>query len=282
MKAVIPAAGLGTRLLTVTKEQPKEMLPLFAPGKGGVAVKPVLQLVFEQLYAASFREFYFVVGRGKRAIEDHFTPDRDFVQDLRERGRESPAEELATFYRKLETSRLGWVNQSRPLGFGHAVLLSKVFVGNNRFLVHAGDAYILSNGVRHVERLTATHLKTKAAATIFLAEVADPRPHGVAEVHRRDGVTYVESLVEKPKKPPTNLAVIPVYLFEPGIFSTLQSIKPGHGGELQLTDAIQAIIRDGETVAAIELEKGEQWLDVGNPENFWEALESSHRSSRSV
>ncbi|MEW6604823.1 MAG: sugar phosphate nucleotidyltransferase, partial [Thermoproteota archaeon] len=144
-KVVIPAAGLGTRLLSATKEQPKEMLPIFSKTENGeLCVKPVLQLIYEQLFDFGFRNFYFIVGRNKRAIEDHFTPDRDFIDSLNRKGKSSHAKELARFYEKLSLSSIVWINQSAPLGFGHAVLMAKNLVKDDPFLVHAGDTIISS------------------------------------------------------------------------------------------------------------------------------------------
>ena len=148
-KVVITAAGLGTRLLSVTTEMPKEMLPLFCMGSNGdLLLKPVLQLIFEQLYEVGFREFCFIVGRGKRSIEDHFTPDYSYVELLRKRGKEGLAMELEEFYRKVESSVIAWINQPEPRGFGDAVLRAEPFVDNEPFLVHAGDTYVISRGTR--------------------------------------------------------------------------------------------------------------------------------------
>ena len=121
-KVIIPAAGLGTRLFPATKEQPKEMLPIFSKTEhGDMMVKPVVQLVFEQLHDAGLREFCYVVGRGKRGIEDHFTPDAECIRMLEEMGKNGQASDLESFYKKLETSTIMWVNQPEPKGFGNAV-----------------------------------------------------------------------------------------------------------------------------------------------------------------
>ncbi len=138
IKAVIPVAGLGTRLLTATKVQPKEMLPIFASEGGELCIKPLVQLVFEQLFDFGIREFLFVVGRGKRAIEDHFTPDEDYLRRLTAR-EASPASSsaiasaLERFYRRVDQASIMWVNQPVPLGFGHAVLQARVFAGEDPF-----------------------------------------------------------------------------------------------------------------------------------------------------
>src|SRR5438445_8969448 len=134
-KVVIPAAGLGTRLLSVTKEQPKEMLPVFARGKNGnLCLKPIVQLVFEQLYQVGFREFCFIVGRGKRAIEDHFTPDFNYVSMLDSKAKHGPAADLESFYKMIEGSTVYWVNQPDPRGFGDAVLKARSIAGHDRIM----------------------------------------------------------------------------------------------------------------------------------------------------
>ncbi|MEM5866902.1 MAG: sugar phosphate nucleotidyltransferase, partial [Candidatus Aenigmatarchaeota archaeon] len=121
-KAVIPAAGLGTRLLPMTKETPKEMLPIVVNRDNGtVCLKPMLQAVFEQLYSEGFREFAFIVGRGKRAIEDYFSPDYNFVEYLKRKNKNQSALELEEFYEKIKNSTIVFVNQPAPSGFGDAV-----------------------------------------------------------------------------------------------------------------------------------------------------------------
>jgi UTP--glucose-1-phosphate uridylyltransferase len=116
-KAVITAAGLGTSLLSATKEQLKEMLPLFTPDGGDLCLKRAVQTIFEQLFDFGFRESCFVVGKGKRAIEDHFTPDRNYIRDLSTHGKSHQVLELNRFYDKIRNSSTVWVNQSEPLGF---------------------------------------------------------------------------------------------------------------------------------------------------------------------
>src|SRR5436309_4406561 len=153
-KAVIPAAGLGTRLLSVTKEQPKEMLPVFAKGRNGeLCLKPIVQLVFEQLYHVGFREFCFIVGRGKRAIEDHFTPDFSYVSMLDSKGRDGPAGDLESFYKMIDGSTVSWVNQTEPRGCGAAVLKAKSFAGEDKFMVHAGNSHFLAKDAEHLRRV---------------------------------------------------------------------------------------------------------------------------------
>ena len=278
-RAIIPAAGLGTRLLSVTKEQPKEMLPVFAPTRnGGTALKPTVQLIFEQLQDCGIRQFCFVVGRGKRAIEDHFTPDWNFVKLLQSKDKQDQASDLVAFYQRVTKSSIFWVNQSEPRGFGDAVLTGKAVSDGNPVLVHAGDNHVISSNGDHIKRLMKAHNASGADATLLLRRVVDPRQYGVAEVTRQRGEIVVKHVVEKPERPATKLALLPTYIFKPVIFEALESIKPGKGGELQLTDAIEELIRRGLKVRAVQLKKGEFWLDVGTPETYWQALSMSHES----
>lgn len=276
-KTVITAAGIGTRLLTATKEQPKEMLPIFAEHNGTLCVKPVLQMIFEQLYDSGFREFCFIVGRGKRAIEDHFTIDRKFIKQLDDDKKDWLASTLERFYEKIISSNIVWINQPEPKGFGHAVLMAKSFIGGEPFLVHAGDTYIISNNNNGAKRLVNTHESTGADATLLLKEVKNPKQYGVADIQEHNERYYVRRAIEKPEKPPTNLAIMPVYVFNPVIMRILEKTPPGLHGEIQLTDAIQGLITGGFKVQAVKLRDDEVRLDVGTPETYWEAIATSYR-----
>lgn len=274
MKAVITAAGLGTRLLSVTKELPKEMLPLFSrSGDGSLSVKPLLQLVYEQLYSVGVREFCFVIGRGKRAIEDHFTPDHRFLEELKRRGKETEASSLEVFYAALSDSSITWVNQDYPRGFGDAVLKAKAFVGDSNFLVAAGDTYITSDGNSHLKALIQEGERREAVLT--LKRVRDPSAYGVALVDPKR--RRVVRAVEKPKEKISDLAIMPFYAFTPVIFEHLSKLSPGLGGEVQLTDAIQSMVSSGRDVGYVLL-RGVKWMDVGTPSSYWEALKTSARS----
>lgn len=278
-KAVIPAAGLGTRLLPATKEMPKEMLPIFARGGNGkVCLKPMLQAIFEQLYDFGVREFCFVVGRGKRAIEDHFTPDKEFVGFLKGKRKDGVVNDLEGFYEKISSSSIVFINQPEPRGFGDAVLKAKPFI-REAFLVHAGDTYIISRNLSHLARLMKTHEALKAKATLLVEEVKDPRQYGVMEgVEVKEGVYEVERVVEKPEKPVTKLAIMPLYVFTETIFDALEVTPPGVSGELQLTDGIQKLIDWGFKVIAVKLTPGEVRLDIGNPKTCWDALRLSYKA----
>lgn len=271
-EVVIPAAGLGTRLLSATKEQPKEMLPVFASNENGsLALKPLLQLVFEQLYNFGVRRFCFVVGREKRAVEDHFTPDYEYTNRLKNQGKNEQAAGLVTFYEKVRASAILWVNQYEPLGFGDAVLQVEPFIQGESFLVHAGDTYVISEDNGHLNRLVSRCRGKPVDAVLTLLEVDDPRNYGVAEVSMDGSDLVVNSVVEKPDQPKTKLAIMPIYAFNRSIFKALRAIGPGKAGEMQLTDAIQKLIEWGHEVRAVKLQDGEVRLDIGTPDNYWKA-----------
>jgi len=277
IKAVVPVAGLGTRLLTATKVQPKEMLPVFAVEEGELCIKPLVQLVFEQLFDFGIREFCFVVGRGKRTIEDHFTPDEDYMRRLSS-PKAAMASALRRFYSRIDRASIMWVNQPVPKGFGHAVLQAKVFAGEDPFLVHAGDAYIYCRQFGHLRRLTAA-FESGAECAFALRRVPDPRHYGVATGKVSKGLVAVDDIVEKPAKPKSNLAVTPVYLFRNSIFDAIEEAGLGLGNELQLTDGIHKLLSKGKKIVGVELRPDESWIDIGNPASYWEALGISHRQS---
>jgi UTP--glucose-1-phosphate uridylyltransferase len=277
-KVVIPAAGKGTRLFPATKEQPKEMLPIFSrAADGDLSVKPVVQTVFERLHDAGMREFCYVVGRGKRGIEDHFTPDTQAISELEGLGKNGTASDLEDFYGKLETTKVMWVNQPAPKGFGNAVLMAQPFVQKESCLVHAGDSLIISDRMDYLQKLLKTYEEFKADAAFIALNVKNPQQYGVIEGKEvKDGIIKVAQLVEKPENPKTNLAVMAMYAFKPVIFDALEKTKPGKNGEIQLTDAIQRLIDEGLKVFAVKLDLSYAHLDVGSPERYWEALELSH------
>jgi UTP--glucose-1-phosphate uridylyltransferase len=278
-KVVIPAAGLGTRLFPATKEQPKEMLPIFSMNtNGNMLVKPVVQMVFEQVYDAGLREFCYVVGRGKRSMEDHFTPDPNCIRTLEDMGKNGQATDLEDFYEKLETSTIMWVNQPEPKGFGNAVLMAKPFVQNEHCLVHAGDSFIISKDMDYIKKLLAAYERLKADAAFIVLEIENPRQYGIIEGKEVEtGIFKVKTAVEKPEKPPTNLAIMAMYVFNPVIFKALEATQPERKGEAQLTDAIQKLIDWGLNVYAVRLDENYAHLDVGSPERYWDALALSYQ-----
>ena len=270
-KIVITAAGKGTRLLPFTKEMPKEMMPIFSKKFSTKRViLPLLQFVFEQLYSMGFRDYCFVVGREKRSIEDHFTSHETYVQNLSEDYKKI----LKNFYQKLENSNLVWINQNKPLGFGDAVRRSEKYVGQEDFIVHAGDVTILSNKTHPVLRLTQTAKKYPDAKAILLCKtVTDYKRYGVPSIKKINNKLFdVFEVEEKPNKPKSKFGILPLYYFRYDIFSSLNDIQLGKGGEFQLTDAIQKMISKKEKVLAITMDKYEKEIDVGTVESYRDAL----------
>jgi len=272
-KAVIPAAGMGTRLLSITKEIPKEMLPLFIRNSfGEIGLKPVVQIVFEQLFDVGFREFCFIVGRGKRTIEDHFSPDLRYLANLDESGKYQASKDLEEFYKKIENSTIIWINQPTPKGFGHAILQAKSFTNQEPFLVHAGDTFITSNKEGHIKQII--QIKEEADTALCLLEVEDTKHYGIAKISGLKPPYRVKKVEEKPEKPTTNLAIMPIYLFTENIYNALKETQPGKGNEIQLTDGIQKLIEQNQKVNAIKLNKALH-LDIGTPESYWNAQKRS-------
>ena len=276
-KAVIPAAGLGTRLLPITKELPKEMLPVVALSKKGeLCLKPMLQAVFEQLYGADFREFAFIVGRGKRAIEDHFSPDESFIQNLRNKNKKSPAEELQEFYEKINNSSIVFINQPKPKGFGDAVGRAALFTGEEKFLIQAGDDLIISKNNNHLKRAAKTFEEYDADAIFLLEEVSDPRKYGVITGKEiKPGIFKVASIIEKPLMPLSNLAIVALYIFKPIIYEAIKKVKPDKNGEIQLTDALKLLVAWNCQVYGLKLKSNERRIDIGTAESYLEMLRST-------
>ena len=277
-KVVITAAGKGTRLLPFTKEMPKEMMPIFSNifTKKRV-VLPLLQYIYEQLYSMNFRDYCFVVGREKRSIEDHFTPDETYLKELTGDYKKS----ITKFYQKLEKSHLVWINQNKPLGFGDAVKRAERYVGKEDFIVHAGDVTILSRTKHPVSRLIDTAKKNPNAKAILLCKkIRDFKRYGVPTVDKLSNNLFsVKEVIEKPDKPKSNFGILPLYYFRHDIFSSLKKIKPGRGKEFQLTDGIQNLIKEKESVLAITLNKNEEEIDVGTVESYKNTQEITFRKA---
>jgi len=234
-KAVIPAAGLGTRFLPATKSQPKEMLP--------VVDKPSIQYVVEEAVAAGLTDILVITGRGKRAIEDHF--DRNF--ELEYSLEQSAKHDLLAEIREInELADIHYIRQRDPRGLGHAVSVARAHVGTEPFAVILGDDIMVDDG-QLLRSMIEVH-EREGASCLALLEVAPSEisAYGCAEAEVvADGLRRVVDVVEKPRPEDakSNLAVIGRYVFTPGIFDALERITPGVGGELQLTDAIELLIQ---------------------------------------
>ena len=277
-KVVITAAGKGTRLLPFTKEMPKEMMPIFSSvfTKKKV-VLPLLQYIYEQLYSMNFRDYCFVVGREKRSIEDHFTPHKTYLKELTGDYKKF----ITKFYQKLENSHLVWVNQNRPLGFGDAVRRAERYVGNEDFIVHAGDVTILSKSKHPISRLIETAKRNPDAKAILLCKkIKDFKRYGVPTMEKvSNNLFTVREVVEKPDKPKSDFGILPLYYFKADIFSSVKKIKPGKGKEFQLTDGIQNLIKEKQKVLAITLNKNEEEIDVGTVESYKKSQEITFRKA---
>ena len=277
-KIVITAAGKGTRLLPFTKEMPKEMMPIYSKAftKNRV-VLPLLQHIYEQLYSMNFRDYCFVVGREKRSIEDHFTPHDAYLKELNGEYKKL----ITKFYQKLEKSHLVWINQNKPLGFGDAVKRAERYVGNEDFIVHAGDVTILSKSKHPILRLMDMAKKFPDAKAILLCKkIKDSKRYGVPTVNKiSNNLFSVKEVIEKPDKPKSNFGILPLYYFKSDIFSSLKKIKAGKGKEFQLTDGIQNLIKEKQKVLAITLNENEDEIDVGTVESYKNAQEITFRKA---
>ena len=264
---MIPSAGLGSRLLPITKEIPKEMMPLFLKNqKKQIVVKPLIQILYESFYERGIREYCIIVGKQKRAIEDHFTSDYNFLNNLDSKN--YARRDLERFYSMLDSSKIFWINQQRPQGFGDAVLYSESFVGNDDFLVSAGDTLILKNN-KIIQQLINAKLSGKKDAILLLKEVSDPKRFGVAVVKTMNNETVVTNVEEKPYRPKSNLSIVALYRFRPSIFNALRDVKPKKK-ELQLTDAIQQLISTGGKVRALLLKENDTVIDIGTSSSYLE------------
>ena len=267
-KAVIPAAGFGTRFLPATKSQPKEMLP--------VGSKPVVQYVVEELIGQGIDKFLFVTGRKKRSIEDHFDDDPEL--EARLSGKDADFGEIDYAARGVD---FFYVRQRRPAGNADAVRLAAEFVGSDSFVVAFGDTIVHSErepGV--VGRMIASHECNGSAATIGVWEVAPEEVVKYGIVQPRGGHDTgeaefpIEDIIEKPavEDAPTRLAVAARYVFTNAIFDAIAAIEPGLGGELWLTDAIRHLVQHNEKIGCVRLTAQEGRYDIGTPLTYYKAF----------
>ena len=258
-RAVIPAAGLGTRFLPATKSMPKEMLP--------VVDKPSIQYVVEEAVAAGINDITIVTGRSKKTLEDHFDRLPELEAELAAKGKHDLLEGVRSI---SELADFHFVRQGEPLGLGHAVSMARRHVGDAPFAVLLPDDLIHTR-VPLLQQMIATHERVQRSV-IALLEVDDPSAYGAIEPGPRDGdVIQVRGLVEKPSPgtEPSNLAVMGRYVFTPAIFDALARLQPGAGGELQLTDAIGLLLAD-EDVYGYVFTEGR--YDAGNKLDYLRAV----------
>jgi UTP--glucose-1-phosphate uridylyltransferase len=267
--AVIPVAGMGTRLLPATKSHPKEMLP--------VGKKPIVQYVVEELKQSGIERVLFVTGRGKSSIEDHFDHDRDLMRTLREGAKEDLLAELE--YESIGVHFL-YTRQRRQKGLGDAVLCAEHFAGDDPFVVALGDSIIGRHVPSTIVRTLIKAFEDRGAACVIAVEDV-PREHVplygiVAPLHpdRNEDVFAIADLVEKPSidEAPSTLAIAARYVFAPGIFGAIRQTQLDRYGELQLTDAIRLLLGAGEKVVGVRLPATEKRYDIGNFESYFETF----------
>jgi UTP--glucose-1-phosphate uridylyltransferase len=234
-KAVFPAAGLGTRFLPATKASPKEMLPLVD--------KPLIQYVVEEAVASGIESVIIVTGRGKSAIEDHFDVSFELESMLRDRGKERDLRDTRAI---SEMTRVSYVRQNEALGLGHAILQARDLVGNEPFAVMLSDD-IIDSQTPALKQLLDVYEKYDAPvlATMPVEGEAISR-FGVIDVDEvEDGIYRIKDMVEKPElsRAPSNLAIIGRYILTPDIFDEIENTKAGAIGEIQITDAMRALLK---------------------------------------
>ncbi|MGI0023371.1 MAG: sugar phosphate nucleotidyltransferase [Nitrososphaeraceae archaeon] len=274
MKCVLTVGGLGTRLLPLTKEIPKEMLPIYDKSKAGnLVLKPILQVIFESLYDYKIRNFCFIVGRTKRAVEDHFTPNFDLMALLKKEKKKDLIIILSDFFKKLKKSNIMFVSQPKPIGFGDAIEYSKSFVGDDYFLLHAGDDIVISKNNMHLRRLESNFKKYKADIACLIEEVENPSQYGVVNGPLLErGIIDIKEMAEKPKKPSSKHAVIAIYIFKPKIFKYLAEARRTSEPQNQLADAFNIALRNGDRIIGVILRKSERRIDIGTPQSYSKVL----------
>jgi UTP--glucose-1-phosphate uridylyltransferase len=259
-KAVIPAAGMGTRFLPATKAQPKEMLP--------VVDRPSIQYVVEEAVRAGIDDILIITGRNKRSLEDHFDRNFELEHQLGEKGKEK---DLAEVRQLADLADIHYVRQGEPLGLGHAVSVARKHVGDQPFVVLLGDD-IMHHDSHLLADMIANYDDTGASTVALMAVPPEEiSAYGCAAVEDRDGRRCrIVDVVEKPRPEvaPSNLAIVGRYLFTPAIFECLDHVTPGVGGEIQLTDAI-ALLRKEEPVMGLVFEEGR--FDIGKKIDYLRA-----------
>lgn len=264
--AVVPVAGLGTRLLPATKSQPKEMLP--------VGKKPIVQYVVEELERSGIQRVLFVTGRGKSSIEDHFDDDPELIRMLRETGKEDLLAELE--YERIGVHFL-YTRQRQQRGLGDAVLSAEHFAGSEPFVVALGDSIIGRHQPSSIVDTLVTEFEKRKASCVIAVEqvpIEEISLYGIVRPATDTDVFEITDLVEKPavKDAPSNLAIAARYVFSPSIFDAIKNTPFDWRGELQLTDAIRLLLRRGERVVGVRLPSEETRYDIGNFESYFETF----------
>ncbi|WP_174728958.1 UTP--glucose-1-phosphate uridylyltransferase GalU [Mesobacillus harenae] len=262
-KAVIPAAGLGTRFLPATKAQPKEMLP--------IVDRPTIQYIIEEAVESGIEDILIVTGRGKRAIEDHFDRAYELEETLESKQKYDMLEEMK---RISNLADIHYIRQKEPRGLGHAIWCAKKFIGNEPFAVLLGDDIVVPNGKPCLEQMIQRFEETESSI-IGVQEV--PRDmlssYGVISYDKSsssENLFKINDLVEKPKieDAPSNYAIMGRYILTPEVLDILENTKPGAGNEIQLTDALKELL-GSQSIYGYQFD-GKRY-DIGNKLGFIEA-----------
>lgn len=282
--AVITTGGLGTRLLTCTKGSPKTMLPIYNSSIDNFPdpiLKPLIEFIFENLYDHGFRRFCFIVGKKtKSIIINHILPDSKYIELLKKRNLPEDKRFIKTLmrlYTKILNSEIKWISQENPLGFGDALLRAKNFVGKETFLLHAGDVYFpnyqfLDDFIRNHNQIPNT------TGSVLLKRMKSVKGYGIAQIMKQGGTNIITQVAEKPKRPISNLAILPLYIFNPHIFHALKKTEKGNNNELQITDAIMTLINWNKRIIAFNY-GNKPWFDIGTPHNYFRSLKFSYLKS---
>ncbi|HIE03497.1 MAG TPA: UTP--glucose-1-phosphate uridylyltransferase GalU [Candidatus Latescibacteria bacterium] len=251
-KAVIPAAGLGTRFLPATKALPKEMIP--------IVDKPAIQYIVEEIVASGIEDILIITGRGKRAIEDHFDKSFELNQVLKERERTAMLETLENIEKMAD---IHYLRQKEALGTGHAILKAKYHIGNEPFAVLFGDDLVVSEEPCLAQLMKLYDKYSSSILAVQRVPLQEVSEYGVVKGKPINEVHLVEDLVEKPKpeEAPSNLALLGRYILEPDVFDVLEMTPYSERGELELTDAIRRMSKD-KVVYAYEISG--RWYTVGD------------------
>jgi len=282
--AVITTGGLGTRMLTFTKSNPKTMLPVYTKSNDSSKTpmfKPLIEYIFENLYDYGFRRFCFIVGsKTKSVISNHMEPESEFIKLLQSRN--LPEDKrfinaLLKLYTKVKNCEIKWITQDKPSGFGDALLGAKNFVKKETFLLHAGDTYFPD--YQFLKKFISIHEKSEnISGSILVKKMNRLKGYGIAQTKKQKGENIVINLEEKPIKPKSNQAILPLYVFKPEIFTALKNTNKGYNKELQVTDAIMTLVENEKKILSYNYGKS-KWFDIGRPSHYFTALTYSYKQS---
>ena len=259
-KAIIPAAGLGTRFLPATKAQPKEMLP--------VVDKPTLQYIIEEAVQSGIEEILIITGRNKTSIENHFDKSVELELELERKGKDDLLAEVRSI---SDMANIHYIRQKEPRGLGHAIYCAKSFIGRESFAVLLGDDIVYAQKPCLKQMIEVYDRYRSSVLGVQEVDKGEVSKYGIVDGNELEERVYrVNGLVEKPdiKKAPSRIAILGRYIISPAIFEILANTKPGKGGEIQLTDALQELAQQ-EAIHAYIFE-GRRY-DVGDRQGFLEA-----------